>query len=320
MKLEEINTITVLGAGIMGHGIAQAFLMCGYPVRLYDINGQILDTARAHIGKSLEQFHEHGLLKKHEIEPALRRLTTTTEMQEAVQGSDFIIEAVTENLPLKQDLFQRVESFCSADAIIASNTSTLTMTDIGARVQKKDRLVITHWFNPPHIVPTVEVVKGEQTSEATVAAAVGLLTRIRKMPVKINVELPGFLVNRIQAAIAREVVDLYEKGVASAADIDLAVKGSIGFRLASIGMLRTMDLGGLDLWIKVCGNLAPEIQSSTEAPKSLKDLVAQGHYGIKSGKGFFDYTLDFSKAELDEAVRKRDKEFLERLKASYWNQ
>ena len=137
---------------------------------------------------------------------------------------------------------------------------------------------------------------------------------------KINLELPGFLVNRIQAAMAREVVDLYERGVASAADIDQAIKGSIGFRLASIGMLLTMDLGGLDVWLKVCENLAPKIQSSTEPPKALQGLVAQGHYGIKSGKGFYDYALDFSKAELDEAVHKRDKEFLKRLKADYWNQ
>ncbi len=320
MNLEGIRTIAVLGAGIMGHGIAQAFLMSGYPVRLYDLNGPILDTAGAHIEKNLELFHNRGLLKKHEIEPALQRLTTSTELRAAVQGSDFIVEAAPENLALKQDLFQHVESFCHADAIIASNTSSLMMTDIGARVKKKDRLVITHWFNPPHIVPTVEVVKGEQTSDATVATTIRLLRRIRKRPVKINLELPGFLVNRIQAAMAREVVDLYERGVASAADIDQAIKGSIGFRLASIGMLLTMDLGGLDVWLKVCENLTPKIQSSTDPPTALQGLVAQGHCGIKSGKGFYDYALDFSKGELDEAVRKRDKEFLKRLKADYWNQ
>ena len=318
MRLEDIKTITVLGAGIMGHGIAQTFLMSGFPVRLFDIKGWILDTARAHIEKNLELFHEMGLLKKQAIGPALKGLTTTTDLQAAVQGSDFIIEAAPENLALKQDLFHQVESFSRADAIIASNTSSLMMTDIGARVKKKDRLVVTHWFNPPHIVPTVEVVKGEKTSDATVEVTVDLLNKVRKLPVKINLELPGFLVNRIQAAMAREVTDLYEKGVASAADIDKAIKGSIGFRLASIGMLLTMDLAGLDIWLKVCENLGPRIQSSTEPPKTLQSLVAQGQLGIKSGKGFYDYTLDSSKAELDEAVRKRDREFLKRLKALYW--
>ncbi len=319
MKLEDIKTISVLGSGIMGHGITQSFLMAGYPVLLYDLKESILETARAHIKKNLELFHEAGLVKKREIAPALRRLTTTTVLRVAVEGADFIVEAAPENLALKQDLFQQVESLCPEHAIITSNTSSLMMTDIGSRVRKKERLVITHWFNPPHIVPTVEVVKGEKTSEATLETTVGLLTKIRKVPVKINVELPGFLVNRIQMAVAREVIDLYERGVASAADIDKAIKGSIGFRLASIGVLLTMDLGGLDLWFEVYENLIPKIQSSIEAPKALQGLVSQGHYGIKTGKGFYDYTLDFSKEELDEAVRKRDEEFLKRLKALYWD-
>jgi len=318
MNLDNIKTISVLGAGIMGHGIAQIFLLAGYPVLLYDLKESILETATAHIKKNLELFHDAGLVKKREIAPALRMLTATTDLRVAVEHGDFILQAAPENLALKQDLFQQVESLCPEQAIIASNTSSLRMTDIGSLVKKQERLVITHWFNPPHIVPTVEVVKGEKTSEATVETTVALLTKIGKLPVKINLELPGFLVNRIQMAMAREVVDLYEKGVASAADIDKAIKGSIGFRLASIGMLLTMDLGGLDVWLKVYKNVIPKIRSSTEAPEALQRLVSQGHYGIKTGKGFYDYVQDFSKEELDEAVRKRDEEFLKRLKSLYW--
>ena len=319
MKLENIKKVSVLGAGIMGHGIAQAFLLGGYPVSLYDIQESILETARAHIDCNLELFQQADLIKSGENESALRTLITTTHLKRAVEGSDFIVEAAPEKLKLKQGLFQEVESFCRPDTILASNTSSLTLKDIGARVKNKARLVITHWFNPPHIVPTVEVVRGDQTSEETLEIACQLLTKIKKVPVKINLDLPGFLINRIQIAMAREVFDLYEKGVASAADIDKAVKGSFGFRLASIGPLMTADLGGLDLWLKVCENLLPQIQSSTGPPKALQRLVSQGHTGIKSGKGFYDYASDFSKKDLDEVVRKRDREFLQRLRNLYLN-
>jgi 3-hydroxybutyryl-CoA dehydrogenase len=319
MKLQEIHDITVLGAGIMGHGIAQSFLMGGYPVSLYDIQESILETAKSHIEKNLGLFYESDLIGKKDIDLSLRRLSTTTDLKLAVEGSDFIVEAAPEDLGLKQRLFEQVESFCGGNTIIATNTSSLTLKGIGARVKNRDRLVVTHWFNPPHIVPTVEVVKGEQTGDETMETTYQLLEKIKKMPVKINQELPGFLVNRIQLAMVREVFDLYEKGVASAADIDKAVKGSFGFRLASIGPLLTADLGGLELWLRVFENLVPQIQSSTDPPKALQRLVSQGHFGIKTGKGFYDYAVDFSKAELDGAIQKRDQEFLNRLKNLYWD-
>ncbi|MCD4716735.1 MAG: hypothetical protein K8R45_08335, partial [Desulfobacterales bacterium] len=144
-----------------------------------------------------------------------------------------------------------------------------------------------------------------------------LMEKIKKVPVKINRELPGFLVNRIQMALAREVLDLCEKGVASPRDIDRAIKGSIGFRLASIGPLLTMDLGGLQLWLSVLENLLPEIQSSQDVPAALKRLTSEGHDGVKSGKGFYDYAVDFTEDDLDKAIQKRDREFLTRLKQLY---
>jgi 3-hydroxybutyryl-CoA dehydrogenase len=320
MKVDTIKNISVVGAGIMGHGIAQAFLMGGYSVKLYDIQDSILDTARSHIQEGLRLFCDAGLIKEGDMGPALEALTLTTDLKKAVKGADFVVEAAPENLSLKQELFAKLEPLVRKNTIVASNTSSLTLGGIGEKVKNKGRLVITHWFNPPQIVPTVEVVKGKDTTDATADAAVALLKKIRKVPVKINEDIPGFLVNRIQIAMIREVWDLYEKGVASAEDIDKAIKGSVGFRLASIGPMLTADLGGLDLWLRVYENLAPKIRSTKSTPKTVKRLVTQGHYGIKSGKGFYDYTVDFSKGGLDEAVRKRDREFLKRLKDLYWNE
>lgn len=314
----EVRRIAVLGAGIMGHGIAQSFLMGGYPVKLYDIAPAILETARSHIEKNLILFRQAELIEDEDIRAALQELATTTDLRDAVEASDFIVEAAPEDLALKQELFERVEALCARETIIASNTSSLTLSAIGERVEHKDRLVITHWFNPPHIVPTVEVVRGEGTSDETVETAYALLEKIRKVPVRIQEELPGFLINRIQIAMAREVLDLYERGVANAEDIDKAVRGSIGFRLASIGPLLTIDLAGVGLWLKVCENLLPHIQSSTEPPKALQRLVSEGHDGIKSGKGFYDYAVEFSSGALDESVRQRDREFLNRLKELCW--
>ena len=317
MELKEINIISVLGSGLMGHGIAQSFLMGGYGVMLYDIDDSILETAITHIKKNLELFSQYELIGKDEIQPTIERLNTTTDLKVAVAEADFIVEAAPEDLELKQELFERVESYCRKDAILASNTSSLTLKDIGVRVKNKERLVTTHWFNPPHIVPSVEVVKSEWTTDETLDTAYRLLEKINKVPVKINREIPGFLVNRIQIALAREALDLCEKGVASPRDIDRAIKGSIGFRLASIGPLLTMDLGGLQLWLRVVENLLPEIESSQDVPAVLKRLTSEGHDGVKSGKGFYDYALDFTKDDLDQAVKKRDREFLMRLKQLY---
>ena len=311
MRLESIKTVSVLGAGIMGHGIAQSFLMGGYPVVLYDVEEPILRRARAQIEKNLEIFRLAGLAKSREIKSSLRRLATSTDLRHAVEESDFITEAAPEILVVKQELFQRVESYCREDAILASNTSSLTVADICARVKEKGRAVVTHWFNPPHIIPTVEVVKGEETTEETLETAYQLLAKIRKTPVKIRKELPGFVVNRIQMAMMREVFDLYEKGIATAEDIDEAVKGSIGIRLAVVGPLLTADLAGIDTWMKSSKNLLPEIQSSIAPPKILGDLGSQGHYGVKTGKGFYEYTAHSSA----EVIEKRDGELLTILKS-----
>jgi len=318
MKFDEIKNISIIGAGIMGHGIAQSFMINKYPVILYDIDETVLELAKEHIKKNLKSFLDVGLIDADEMLLANSLLTITTDLTHAVKCADFIVEAAPELLSLKQELFEKIEKNCSENTIIASNTSSLTLKDIGSRVKQKHRTVITHWFNPPHIVPVVEVVKGDETSDETMDATFQLMKKIRKTPVRLNREIPGFLVNRVQMALAREIFDLYKKNIATASDIDIAVKGSIGFRLASIGPLMTADFGGIKLWLKVCENLFPHICNSPEPPEALRNLVAEGHDGVKSGKGFYNYEIGFNQSDLDQAIQKRDREFLTRLKSIYW--
>jgi len=319
VKLEDVQCVSVLGSGTMGHGIAQNFAMAGYEVFLYDIDKTILERALANVRTSLGRFADAGLIRNQDIEGILSKIKITTDLKEAVERADFITEATPEKIELKQDIFKKLEELCPKHAIIATNTSSLTLTEIGAKTETKERLVITHYFNPPNIVPTVEVVKGEKTSDETIKLTVDLLEKVKKVPVVVNIELPGFVVNRIQMALIREVLDLFDKGIASAEDIDKAVKGSVGFRLASIGPILTVDFGGIDVWSAVATNLFPEICSSPEPPAALIDLAAKDHKGVKSGKGFYDYGGGAKGLDVKVVTQKRDKEFISRLKNLYWN-
>lgn len=317
MRLEDIKQITVLGSGIMGHGIAQGFLMGGYDVRLFDISAEALDTARAHIEESLGLFAESGMLEDG-VAANLARLGTTTDMADAVGGAQFVMEVIPEILDLKQRTFAEVEGLCPEGTILASNTSHLPLSRLFDRVKDRSRTVGAHYFNPPQIVPCVEIIKAEGTSDQTFQTTYDLIARIGKEPVKVNQDIPGFIVNRVQTAVLREAADLIARGVASAEDIDKAIKGSMGFRSASIGPLRMADLGGVDAWEDCCAQLLPDMARDTEAPALFKDLVAKGYTGIRAGRGFYSYDRDFQQAELDEVIKTRDREFLNRLRNLYW--
>ena len=316
MKLEDVRNVAVIGAGIMGHGIAQVFALGGYRVTLNDLDETVLGNALDRLKANLGTFAENGLISQDEIPNTLLRIAPVTDLREAVCDADFVVEAVVEDIELKRKLFNQLDEFCPARTILASNSSSLLISDFASGTRRQDKVVLTHWFNPPHIVPTVEIIKGHRTSDETVDLVYALLKKVRKLPVKIAKEIPGYLVNRIQLAMAREVWHLWEQGVASAEDIDIAVKGSFGFRLASIGPLLTNDLGGNDTNYAVAKYLFPLINDSHEPPPAFASMVQAGNLGAKTGKGFFDY----SKEEWNKIVKKRDHEFLQRLKALYWSE
>lgn len=314
--METIERVAVLGAGVMGHGIAQVFAQAGYPVALYDIKQTVLDDALRKIELNLNAFVEMGIENYDTSEVVMSRIKTSINIEDAVKDAQFITEAAPEDINLKMDLLLAVERWTSPKTIIASNTSTLQITHLGKSMQMSDRLITTHWFNPPYLIPVVEVVKGDSTAEQVFRVTTELLKKIGKEPVHVLKETPGFLVNRIQTALFRETLALLEDGVASAEDIDKAVKGSFGLRLSILGPLTTADIGGLDIWYKGTKHLYPVLDCSKTPQNVISQKVENGHFGVKTGKGFFDYLTNSSKAQ---EIQARDIKLIELLKVLYPN-
>lgn len=317
MQLEEIKRVSVIGSGTMGHGIGLVYAMGGYRVTLNDLSSEILHTATSHIRDELNTLAENELILQGEIEAVLSRISTTTDLREAVWDADFVTETVWEDLEVKREIFHDLDRLCPEHTILASNTSSLLLRDITARCQRKDRTVITHWVNPSHLVPAVEVVCGEDTSDEAMELACALLKKLRKVPVKITKEIPGFVINRLQTAMMREVWSLWQQRVASAEDIDLLLKTSLGFRWAAIGPLETADLGGLDIFYNVTNRLLKVISDVHEPPEEVKKMVEAGELGLKSGKGFFKYEVSYFGRGQAESVKTRDEKHIQLLKLWY---
>ena len=313
LKVAQIKKVGVVGAGLMGHGIAQVYAQEGYPVTITDSSASVLAGVQNRIKANLDTLAREGLFQESNVNQILERITVTDSLEETVCDADFVTEAIIENLEMKKTLFYQMEKFCSKESILASNTSSFPMTQISSTMERPERALVTHWMNPPYLVPLVEVVPGEKTSEETYNTAYELLCKMKKVPVKVQKEIIGFLINRIQTAMNREVYHLVEMGVASAEDIDRAVVTSLGFRLAALGPLMIRDLAGLDVTYKVDETLAGEIDSSQSVSKLLKDLVSKGELGAKTGKGFFKYTSE----SLATIIQQRDRQFIRLLKEQY---
>ena len=313
MNLDSIQTVAVLGLGTMGHGIAQTFAAAGYQVRGFDDHPAARESLHARVRKNLLAFVESGLFPAAQVEPTLARISVHDNERETVSGVQFVTEAVAEDLKIKQAWFARIEQLVDTKTILASNSSSFPISQSGAQLKHPERALVTHWFNPPHLVPLVEIVPSPATSEATTLTTLALLQRIGKQPIRLRKELPGFLVNRIQVALMREIWDLLEQEVASAEEIDAALRTSVGFRLAAVGPLEVHDFGGLDIQTTVFRNLVPEIRSNLEVPQRVAQLVADGHLGAKSGRGFQDYPPE----KIAARQQRRDALFLSLIKLLY---
>ena len=286
--MKDIKNITIVGAGTMGHSLAQVFAQAGYQVWLTDVKEEILAKAKTLIAANMKTPIELGLLTEKEAAAAVDRVRTTVKIEEACREADFVIEAIVENADAKKTIFASLDTLCPPHTILASNTSYLDIYKY-VETRRPDKVVITHWFAPPHIVPLVEIVCGAQTSPETVQTVKDLISKVGKKPIVISKFLPGFIANRLQSALNREVLFLLDNEFASGEDIDIAAKASFGFRMPIIGLVKRMDFTGLDLMQQVLHNQQTKAAPDIDHSPSVDRLVAQGKLGAKSGSGFYDY-------------------------------
>lgn len=302
--MKEIHQIAVVGAGLMGHGIALTLARAGHQVAIADPSNDVLASVQERVAASLSALGVDG----NEIAETLNRIELHKVITDAVKDTAFVFEAAPEKLQLKRAIFADIEAHAPEHAVLASNTSVIPITKIMAGLEHPERALGTHWWNPPHMIPLVEVVKTEWTGDAIARTTFDLLKQIGKMPVMVEKDVPGFIGNRLQHALWREAISLVENGVCDAEAVDTVVKSSFGRRLAVLGPLENADLVGTDLTLDIHENVLFDLESRKEPSPYLKQLVADERLGMKSGRGFRTWTKDEAAA-----VRKRVSRHLTQL-------
>lgn len=278
-----IRNLSILGSGTMGRGIAYLSAVSGFDTVLFDVDPAALDAAKASIDSTLRKGVEKGRITGELAKEAIDRVQLIPELEPAVSGSDLIIEAVPESFDLKKDLFAQADLFCGPETILASNTSSLSISKLASTVERRDRFVGMHFFNPPHVMKLIEIVRGERTSDDTVEQVRVVAERMGKTPIVVR-DTPGFATSRLGVAIGLEAIRMLEEGVASAEDIDRAME--LGYN-HPMGPLRLTDLVGLDVRLGIAEYLASALGERFQPPQLLRDLVAQGKLGKKTGEGFY---------------------------------
>ncbi len=286
-----LQRIAVIGGGTMGRGIAAAFALRGFPVNLVEPSAAQRATIRSEVEAGYDLLVDETFVAADAATAAIERITLFESLAPAVQDRDFIVEATPEKLELKQALLAELDSLAPAHAIFATNTSSLPLAPMIAALPgaRQARTLVTHWYNPPLLMPLVEISAFGNMPPDVLEDVIALHRQIGKRIAKVAKDVPGLIANRIQQAIAREVFSLIEQGVADAADVDTALKFGPAFRYATTGQLEVADFGGLDIWLTVGDNLLAAMDASREASPLLRQKVAEGKLGIKTGEGFYVY-------------------------------
>ena len=295
----------VVGTGTMGPGIAEMFALAGYDTVLCGRTDESveagLECARR-AGRNLERF---GLVEPNALGLAHRRLDGSTDLRSAVGDAGIVVESIVEDLGAKAECFERLDRAAPPGAILATNTSGLSITEIASATGRPEQVAGMHWWNPPHLVPLVEVVRGERTTDATADALVELARGLGKCPVVVRRDVTGFIANRLQYALLREAAHLVGEGIATPEDVDRAMRAGPGFRYAALGPLEVADFIGLDLVEAIMDYLLPALNNRPDTPPAVADRAGGGRNGVKAGSGFYDYagrSDEDLKAERDEKL------------------
>lgn len=310
MDATNVRRIAVLGAGTMGTGLALMFSEAGFPVSLYSIPDPTLAKAPDVIRSGLETLAAADYITPDRIPEIMGRIEISTDLEAVARNCTFFIEAVSEKIEVKEELYKKLDALCAEDVIIASNTSFLNIFPAMPK-RRLSHTAITHFFAPAHIVPLVEVVRGEETSDETVAFLLDVLRKAGRVPVVMNKYVPGFCINRIQSAIGNEVYHLLDNSYISPADLDLAVKASLIPRAMVLGLVQRYDFTGIDLTLQNLENGTYKYPQYSAPPECLAEKARAGHLGVKTGKGFYDY----SDRRMEEVLAARDAALLQVLQS-----
>lgn len=306
MDTSKIKNIVVVGSGSMGHGIAQVFARKGFHVVVHDQSADALEKGKAAVEQELNFLISEKAITADVGELTLKNLNWTTELAVAVKDANYVVEAIVEDLKVKQSLFAELEKLCPDDTILASNTSGISISAIAEATSRPAKVIGMHWWNPPYLIPVIEIVKGSLTSQETLNVTKEITLKLDKKPVVVHKDIPGFLGNRMQYALMREAILMLEEGVASAEDIDLMVKAGFGFKFPVMGPLETIDMAGFDIYQNVSSYLYKHICNSVEPHRLIEEHIAKGEKGLKSGAGFYQY----DQAELPKLQQVRTRKLL----------
>lgn len=308
--IHNIARVAVVGTGQMGPGIAAVAALGGTNVTLVGRSDAGVARGRDHFTADLAFLVANGLATSAAADAAGARLALSTDLPAAVAASDMVIESIVEHLPTKQAFFRMLDELCPPAVILASNTSGLRITDIAADMARPERAVTTHFWNPAHLIPLVEVIQGERTAEDTVQATYRFLQRCGKRPVIGRKDVLGQIGNRLQQAVMREAIYMLQEGIASAEDIETALKTGPGLRWPVYGPLEHLDVVGLDMALAIQSAVLPGLCNATEPGQLLVDLVSGGDLGVRTGRGFYDW----SQRSVDELIRLRNEFVVARVK------